>query len=326
MQRRIVTPPTPSPALCPIEPAPVTRLGVPPEVRRRAPPTAKDAFHLNSIPYHDALNRAAATLQKAGIESPRHEARLLLAHLLGVATKFLPPANAPVPASAFNATLARRVAHEPLAFITGTSGFWTFEVAVSPATVIPRPDSETLIEAALEIFPNRAAVARVLDLGTGTGCLLLAALLEFPQAFGIGVDRVPQAAALAASNAARLNLSPRAAFLAADWSAPLGGKFDLVLCNPPYIATEALPSLMPEVAEHEPATALDGGADGLGAYRKLIPALSNLLATGGVAILELGQGQSEAVTNLAKSAGFTCIATRPDLAGIDRALRLHAIC
>lgn len=326
MPRRIVTPPAGSPAFCPIEPAPVTRLGVRPESRRRTPPTPKDLLHLETIPYQNALNCAAATLQKAGIGSPRHEARLLIAHILGVAPKSLPPARAPVPTPALNAALARRAAHEPLAYITGTAGFWTFDVAVSPATLIPRADSETLIESALETFANRTAVSRVLDLGTGTGCLLLAALMEFPQAFGVGVDCAPQAAALARRNAARLNLSARAAFLAADWSAPLAGQFDLVLCNPPYIATETLPSLMPEVVEHEPATALDGGIDGLDAYAKLIPALPNLLTSGGSAILELGQGQSGAVTDLARSAGFTRIATRPDLAGIDRALRLDAIC
>jgi release factor glutamine methyltransferase len=320
MQRRIVTPPIPSSVSCPIEPGPVTRLG---QAGHEA--ASQGSFHLDGIPYQDALNRAAAALHKAGIEAPRHEARLLLAHILGVPPKALPPDRAMVDAPAFEAALARRAAHEPLAYITGTAGFWTFEVAVSPATLIPRADSETLIESALEIFPHREAVLRVLDLGTGTGCLLLAALSEFPQAFGVGVDRVPGAAALATRNAARLNLSARAAFLAGDWSAPLAGRFDLVLCNPPYIATKTLVSLMPEVAEHEPATALDGGNDGLAAYAKLIPALPDLLASRGCAILEVGQGQSAAVAGLAKSVGFTHITARRDLAGIERALRLPSV-
>ncbi len=222
------------------------------------------------------------------------------------------------------AAVARRAAREPLAYITGTRGFWTFEVAVSPATLIPRADSETLIEAALAAFPDRAAVSRVLDLGTGTGCLLLAALLEFPGAFGVGVDRVPQAALLAARNAAHLDLSARSAFVAAEWAMPIAARFDLILCNPPYIDTGAIGGLMPEVGRHEPASALDGGADGLAAYREIIPALPAMLAPGGCAILELGQGQASAVGGLANAAGFTCIGARADLGGIARAILMRA--
>ena len=218
----------------------------------------------------------------------------------------------------------RRAGREPLAYITGTKGFWTFEVVVSPATLIPRPDSETLIEAALAAWPDRNAVRRVLDLGTGTGCLLLAALLEFPAAFGVGADRVPAAAALAAGNAARLGLGGRAAFLAADWAAPLDARFDLILCNPPYIATGDIARLMPDVAHHEPASALDGGADGLVEYVRLIPGVLPLLNPGATAIFELGVGQAEAAGELARAAGYGRIATRPDIAGIPRALVLHA--
>ncbi len=210
-----------------------------------------------------------------------------------------------------------------MAYITGRRGFWTFEVDVSPATLIPRPDSETLIEAALAAQPNRAAVTKILDLGTGTGCLLIAALLEFPAAWGVGLDRVPQAAALAAANAARITPN-RAAVLAADWAAPLRARFDLILCNPPYIPTADLAGLMPDVRLHEPATALDGGPAGLAAYKNLLPAMPPLLNPGGTAIFELGAGQSEAATALAKAAGITRTTLRPDLAGIPRALVLHA--
>ena len=278
---------------------------------------------MTHLPYQDAQNVAASALAAAGIESPRREARLLLAHLLGLPARALPPKNAAVDATHLHAALARRAAHEPLAFITGTQGFWTIEIEVSPFTLIPRADSETLIEAAIAVFPNRADVRRVLDLGTGTGCLLLAALTEFPAAFGVGVDRVPAAASLAARNAARLGLASRAAFLAGDWATALATRFDLLLCNPPYIVSAAIAGLMPEVACHEPASALDGGTDGMAAYAALIPALQNLLLPGGVAILELGAGQAPAAAALARAAGFHRISTRQDLGGISRALLLH---
>jgi release factor glutamine methyltransferase len=208
----------------------------------------------------------------------------------------------------------RRAARKPIAHILGRAGFWGLEFAVSPATLVPRPDSETLVEAALHLPPP----ARVLDLGTGTGCLLLAVLHECPGAWGLGVDLVPQAAALAARNAASLGLADRAAFLAADWSAPLSARFDLVLCNPPYIA-EAEP-LMPEVGRHEPASALFAGRDGLDAYRRLATALPALLAPGGAAVLELGAGQEARVAALMAAAGLAPQPARADLGGVPRAL------
>jgi release factor glutamine methyltransferase len=164
----------------------------------------------------------------------------------------------------------------------------------------------------------------VLDLGTGTGCLLLAVLAERPQAFGVGVDLVPGAAALAAGNAARNGLADRAAFLAGDWAASLSGRFDLVLSNPPYIESAAIAGLMPEVARHEPRSALDGGADGLAAYRHLAAILPGLLAPGGAAVLELGAGQRRAVEALARGAGLVPSACRMDLGGVERALVLRA--
>jgi release factor glutamine methyltransferase len=270
----------------------------------------------------DALRRGATRLRAAGIENPRLEARLLLAHALGITpTELLAEPDAPA-ALSYNTLLARRAAREPLAFILGRREFWSLDIAVSPATLIPRADTETLIEAALAAFPDRTAVRRVLDLGTGTGCLLLAALCEFPTAFGIGVDIAPQAAALAAANAAALGLSARAAFLAGDWAAAIGKKFDLVLCNPPYIRSAGLPGLMPEITRHEPARALDGGPDGLVAYRRILADLPRLLTPAGVAILELGIGQETSVPALAVAAGFATT-LRPDLAGIPRALILR---
>ena len=270
------------------------------------------------------LCQAAQLLRAAAIDQPRHESRLLLAHALGTTTDTLlrdPRAAVPLEAAArFGAALKARLDHVPVAHILGSQGFWTLDLAVSPATLIPRPDSESLVEAALDAFPAIDAPLRVLDLGTGTGCLLLAVLSERPRAFGIGVDRAPAAAALAAGNAVRNGLAGRAAFVAGDWAAPLSGRFDLVLSNPPYIDSGAIAGLMPDVARHEPRLALDGGADGLDAYRAIVAALPGLLAPGGVAVLELGQGQRLAVESLALAGGLQPRGCRPDLGGIDRAL------
>ncbi len=272
------------------------------------------------------LCRAGQHLRAAAIESPRLEARLLLAHAMECRMEdLLRDPRAPVSPDAaqrFADLLRRRLEHVPVAHLLGYQEFWSLPFAVSPATLIPRPDSETLIEAALDLFPDRGAVRRVLDLGTGTGCLLLAALTEFPEAIGIGVDRVPAAAALARENATRLGLADRAHFLVADWAAPLAGRFDLVLSNPPYIESAAIPGLMPEVARHEPASALDGGQDGLAAYRALIAALPRLLAPGGRAVLELGHGQRQAVEAIARAGGLAVRGCRADLGGIERALLL----
>jgi release factor glutamine methyltransferase len=276
------------------------------------------------------LCRAGQHLHAAAIESPRLEARLLLAHAMGCRIEDLlrepRAAVAPAAAARFADLLRRRLEHAPVAHLTGTREFWSLPFAVSPATLIPRPDSEALVEAAVEAFPERGRVRRILDLGTGTGCLLLAALAEFPAATGLGTDRAPVAAALARDNARRLGLADRARFLAADWAAPLaaGARFDLVLCNPPYVERGAIPGLMPEVARHEPALALDGGPDGLDAYRAVVAGLPRLLAPGGGAraVLELGQGQRAAVEALARRSGLVPLGCRSDLGGVDRALLL----
>ncbi|WP_043360145.1 peptide chain release factor N(5)-glutamine methyltransferase [Belnapia sp. F-4-1] len=272
------------------------------------------------------LCRAGQALRTAAIETPRQEARLLLAHSLACREEdLLRDPRAPVPpeaAARFAALLRRRLDHAPIAHLLGEAEFWSLPFRVSPATLIPRPDTESLVEAALDVFPDRSAPLRLLDLGTGTGCLLLATLTEYPAATGIGTDRIPDAAALAAENARRLGLAGRARVLAADWAAPLAARFDLILSNPPYIETDAIPGLMPDVARHEPASALDGGTDGLAAYRHLATILPTLLAPGGRAVLELGAGQRPAVEALARAAGLAPIACRPDLGGIDRALVL----
>jgi release factor glutamine methyltransferase len=272
------------------------------------------------IPAAEALRRLAATLEAAGIEAPRREARLILAHALACDPAAL-VALGVVPEEAGAALAERRAQHEPLAYITGQREFWSLSFKVSKATLIPRPDSETLIEAALAAKPERTMVRRVLDLGTGTGCLLLATLSEFPAAFGVGVDLAPEATSLARDNARGLGLNGRASFFAGDWAAAIAGRFDLILANPPYIPQADIAGLMPEVARHEPGLALDGGADGLQAYRSLIASLPGLLAADGLAIMELGQGQADSVAALARAMGFAA-ASRTDLAGIPRAMMI----
>jgi release factor glutamine methyltransferase len=271
----------------------------------------------------DVLWRGTQTLSAAGVAEPRREARTLLRHALGVSDRATLNPAAEIDPAAFDALLARRAAREPMAFLRGRQGFWTLDLQVSPATLIPRPDSETLISAALAAFPDRSGVRRILDLGTGTGALLLAALAEFPQATGVGIDLVPAAAALGARNARANGMDGRAMFLAGCWAAPIAGRFDLVLANPPYIPSAEVARLMPEVAAHEPRTALDGGADGLDAIRAILPALAGLLESGGAAIVEIGAGQADAAVRLAITAGFSQRALHNDLGGIARALVLR---
>ena len=266
------------------------------------------------------LADATAKLAAAGIEQPRREARLLLGHATGLDNgALLRVLSWSMPVPGFEDLVSRRAAREPMALITGRQPFWSIELAVSCDTLVPRADSETLIEAALAAFPNRDA-SRVLDLGTGSGCLLLAALKEFPAAFGVGVDISPWAAAMARYNSHLLGLAGRTAILCANWADALNARFDLVLANPPYIQTAVIAGLMPEVAVYEPRAALDGGADGLDAYRAIMQALPALLRPAGVAIFELGAGQARSVARLAEAAGLVANAPRRDLSGIERAL------
>ncbi|MBU6426457.1 MAG: peptide chain release factor N(5)-glutamine methyltransferase, partial [Rhodospirillales bacterium] len=196
--------------------------------------------------------------------------------------------------------------------------FWGLDFLTSPATLIPRPDTETLVAAALE---HRPAPSTILDLGTGTGCLLLACLHEYPGAFGVGVDLNPHATRLARRNAQRLGLGNRAAFLTGSWAGALNHRFDLVLSNPPYIESADIAGLMPEVAAYEPAAALDGGADGLGAYVAILADLGRILAPDGTAVLELGAGQAKSVCELGFTAGLEYSLHR-DLSGVERAIKL----
>jgi len=262
----------------------------------------------------DAAQRLAAVS-----DTPRLDAELLMAHALGVERQvlLLDPSRFDVPAE-FAALVERRMMHEPVAYIVGYRDFWTIRLAVGAGALIPRPDSETLIEAAARHFGD-GAPRHVLDLGTGPGTLLLAALAEWPRATGLGIDASAAALAYARANADALGLADRSEFRSGDWSAGIDGQFDLILCNPPYIADSE--ALMPDVAGHEPAGALFAGADGLDDYRRIIPDLPRLLAPGGLAALEIGHTQHISVDELAETAGFK-VACRRDLGGRDRALLL----
>ena len=271
-----------------------------------------------------ALRQAAAALAAAGIEAAPREARLLMVQALALPDGAIPDREAVAP-DAFWPLLERRRAREPMALIRGRQGFWTLDLAVSGDTLIPRADSEAVLRAALRARPDRDGVRRVLDLGAGTGALLLAALSEYPGAFGLGVDLSAAACALAARNAAANRLAGRAAWACGDWARAVAGRFDLVLANPPYIETAALGRLMPEVARYEPRRALDGGGDGLAAYRAILADLPRLLAPEAVAVVELGQGQEPAVTALAAAAGLVATDRERDLAGIVRAVALRPV-
>lgn len=262
---------------------------------------------------------AAARRLAAVSETPRLDAELLMAHALDVSREalLLGQSEAEAPAT-FDALLARRRAHEPIAYIIGRREFWTVALEVGPGVLIPRPDSETLIDAAVAHF-GASGPAHILDLGTGPGTLLLAALAQWPEARGIGIDASEVALGYARGNAKRLGLSDRAEFRLGDWARDLAGRFDLILCNPPYV--EAGAALPPDVALWEPAEALYAGADGLAAYRQLAPQLDPLLAPDGIACVELGAGQRDAAGALFAAQGFT-IDSRCDLSGTPRALLL----
>lgn len=269
------------------------------------------------IPVAQALAEITTRLKQAGIEDPRREARLLLAFALQTNAAGLLTRDDVDPAS-YAAPLARREAREPLAYITGHKEFWGLDFLTSPATLIPRPDTETLIDTVLR---SGQKPETILDLGTGTGCLLLACLHEFPNAFGVGVDVNPQAALLARRNAINLGLAHRAAFWVGNWSEALSGRFDLILSNPPYIEPTEIPALMPEVSAYEPRTALDGGPGGLTAYQAIIGALPGILAKNGYAIFEVGIGQAAPVEKIAQENGLN-VSFHRDLSGIERAVML----
>jgi len=261
-----------------------------------------------------ALREATGRLASISA-TPRLDAELLLAHALEIDRNelLMRQRDLSVP-PAFELLLQRRLTGEPIAYITGVRDFWTISLHVTPDVLIPRPDSETLIEAAVEHFKNTAP-ATILDLGTGPGTLLLAALAEWPEAQGLGIDESERAQAYFATNARELGMYERARFHLGDWAAGIEGQFDLILCNPPYIAADE--QLPVEVRDHEPSGALFAGADGLDDYRTLATQLSRLIAPGGMAAIEIGATQATAVSALLTAQGLT-VAVRRDLAGRER--------
>jgi release factor glutamine methyltransferase len=271
-----------------------------------------------------ALKEAVALMKSAGLDTPVLDARLIVQHALGVDwnTLFMQP-DQPLTEEErvlLAGQLTRRAAHEPVSRIVGHRHFWTLDLTVTPDTLDPRPDTETLIEAAVAAIPDRKTPLTILDLGTGTGALLIALLSEYPEATGIGVDLSSGALDIAKANAAAHGVADRAAFRHGSWTDGIDGPFDLIVSNPPYIEHGDLAGLPPEVREHDPMLALDGGADGLDAYRAIVPALSGLMTAGSLAILEIGAGQGDAVVALATANRLRSTDRRRDLGDIERAL------
>ena len=260
---------------------------------------------------------AGAASRFAFSSTPRLDAELLMAHALGITREALLLGRTDVPAPPGFASLAdRRLAHEPVAYITGVRAFWTIEVAVDSRVLIPRPDSETLLEAAVDHFAGTPGPASVLDLGTGSGALLLAALDQWPAATGVGIDQSEDAMQVARANVRRLGMEDRSRILLGGWNGQ-GGPYDLVLCNPPYIAADA--ALPREVAGYEPASALYSGPDGHDDLRQIAGVLRPLLTPGGVACIEIGHDQGDWAAALFRARGFS-VDLRRDLGGRDRCL------
>ncbi|MGI8839621.1 MAG: peptide chain release factor N(5)-glutamine methyltransferase [Caulobacteraceae bacterium] len=269
-----------------------------------------------------AWTRAKERLAAAGVEGPVIDARLLVEAAAGVgrAEIIADPHRALTPdqARVLDDYLARRARREPISHILGAKGFWKIMLKVTPDVLTPRPDTETLLDVMLPRIPAEGRVS-VLDLGVGSGAILLAILAERPDAIGLGVDISEDALAVARENAANLSLAGRTALLRGDWALGLADdSFDWVVANPPYIATADLAALAPEVRDHEPRRALDGGADGLDAYRALAPQILRVLRPGGAFAVEIGAGQRAPVERLFGEAGALDLTTTPDLTGRDR--------
>lgn len=274
-----------------------------------------------------AFERAARVFADAAIDGASRDARFLVLGVLGLTPTDLALAgndSIGSDATRLQAAVARRLTGEPVARILGTWEFWGLPFQLSPATLVPRPDTETVVEAALARFHEPSQPLRLLDLGTGSGCILIALLTELPNAFGIGLDRSLDALLTARANAVTNGVGERAAFLNGDWCAAIQGSFDLVVANPPYIAREGIAGLATEVREHDPVEALDGGEDGLAAYRSILAQVGpdRAIRPGGTVVFEVGHDQAASVSALGRAAGFAAAEIVKDLAGHDRVVIL----
>ncbi|MEN3384207.1 MAG: release factor glutamine methyltransferase [Hyphomicrobiales bacterium] len=273
-----------------------------------------------------ARRALAQQFRDANIESPELDARVLIGHALGLDHAGLIAAAAQPMSAAeverIESAARRRLAGEPVARITGTREFWGLPFIVTPDVLVPRPETETVVETALALTgPDRATSPRILDIATGSGAILLALLSELPHARGVGTDIDGRALGVARRNAAHLGLADRAEFIVSNYGSALGGRFDLVVSNPPYIATAEIATLSREVRDHDPRLALDGGPDGLSAYRAIAADATRLLAPGGYLVLEIGQGQQHDVARLLANAELVPVGgPRRDLAGVARVL------
>lgn len=276
--------------------------------------------------YGGLYSEGRFALERAGIESAALDARVLLQHATRRSWADLfqneDEIAAPGEIVSFNEMVARRSAHEPVALIVGAKEFWSLNFKVTPATLIPRPESEHLIERALELIA-KVSSGRVLDLGTGTGCLLISFLKERPRMAGMGIDLSAQALEVARANAISHQVLKRCTFSQSDWLEKVAGEFDLVLANPPYLSQAELETAPPEVREFEPPLALSPGTDGLDAYRVIAPGLSRVLKPGGFAVLEFGAGQARSVRAILESAGLDSARIGRDLAGHERLISVR---
>lgn len=270
----------------------------------------------------NALLFAEEQLSKAGILSARQDARMLLAHHLDQSTSIVMafPERELDQEDGFHELLKRRKNFEPVSHILGQREFWSLPFKVTKDVLDPRPDSETLIEAILERVENTKAPRKFIDFGTGSGCLLLSLLSEYPSSTGVGVDVSEAALSIAKENAVNLKMNDRSDFTISDWSANITDTFDILLSNPPYITTKDMTELLPDVSNHEPHLALHGGDDGLAPYKELIPAGRNLVVKGGLIAFEFGYQQADDIADMMKKEGYSDIQFHPDLSGIIRCI------
>jgi release factor glutamine methyltransferase len=277
-----------------------------------------------TLPRDEAQRQLAQVFDAAGVDTAALDARLVLCTALGIDhAALIRDAHLPIGATAerIAALARRRSSREPMSRILGQREFWGLDFAIGPAVLDPRPETEVVVETVVSaLAARRAEPLRILDLGIGSGAILGALLMQLPKAFGVGVDLSEAACRIAKRNLKTLGLAPRASVLCSDWTKPLSGAFDAIVSNPPYVARVDLATLAPEVRDHDPRPALDGGRDGLAAHRAIVPSLAALLAPSAIVALELGAGQARDVAQMLARAGFAVIGTHRDLSGHERVI------